>query len=193
MTLPGHGWSARTCSAARVTVRSRPRARRTAWCTSGRCRGAEGDDAVVLDIDTPEALDLLRTARPARPDRRFHPCAGWSRLKRGARSLVPPILLAQPASNTLHAERCHGGTHSHFRWNGRHLKCYRVALRSKGEAVHLVAREQGRLADLAGRIGATYSVADVEDGASIAKAVEDRRRWEAVCSRASVMPWVPSR
>ena len=47
------------------------------------------------------------------------------------------------------------------------------ALRSKGEAVHLVAREQGRLADLAGRIGATYSVADVEDGASIAKAVED--------------------
>ncbi len=24
----------------------------------------EGDDAVVLDIDTPEALDLLRTARP---------------------------------------------------------------------------------------------------------------------------------
>ena len=39
--------------------------------------------------------------------------------------------------------------------------------------MHLVAREQGRLADLAGRIGATYSVADVEDGASIAKAVED--------------------
>ncbi len=116
-----------------------------------------GDDAVVVDIDTPEALDLLRTdtARPGLTAAATA-CAGSSRLKLGAGSLVPRHS-AGPVSPRCHCRRSvamaepiliFGGT-------GGIGSAIAAALRSKGQAVHLVARERGRLAELAGRIGAT--------------------------------------
>jgi NAD(P)-dependent dehydrogenase (short-subunit alcohol dehydrogenase family) len=47
------------------------------------------------------------------------------------------------------------------------------ALVARGQRVHLVGRDAGKLAAVAGRIGATVSVADVEDTASIARAVDE--------------------
>ena len=42
----------------------------------------------------------------------------------------------------------------------------------RGEAVHLVGRDGGRLAALAGELGGTHAVADVLDGGALAKAVQ---------------------
>ncbi len=47
------------------------------------------------------------------------------------------------------------------------------ALREKGRLVHLVGRDAGRLASLAAEIGATSSVADVEDREALARAVSE--------------------
>src|SRR5689334_15330246 len=47
------------------------------------------------------------------------------------------------------------------------------ALVAKGERVHLVGRDVGRLSAAAGRLGATMSVADVEDPQSISRAVDE--------------------
>lgn len=47
------------------------------------------------------------------------------------------------------------------------------ALVAKGERVHLVGRDVGRLSAVAGRLGATMSVADVEDPPSISRAVDE--------------------
>lgn len=46
------------------------------------------------------------------------------------------------------------------------------ALAAKGHALHLVARDEARLAALAGATKARFSVADVADGAALRKAVE---------------------
>ncbi len=48
-----------------------------------------------------------------------------------------------------------------------------AALREKGRAVHLVARDEARLRAAAASIGAGYSVADVEDAGSIKRAVAE--------------------
>lgn len=46
-----------------------------------------------------------------------------------------------------------------------------AALRQQGRAVHLVARDEAKLRRAADEIGATFSVADVEDGEAIRRAV----------------------
>lgn len=46
-------------------------------------------------------------------------------------------------------------------------------LRAQGRNVHLAARNEARLQALAAEIGASWSVCDVEDGASIARAVTE--------------------
>lgn len=48
-----------------------------------------------------------------------------------------------------------------------------AALAQAGQAVHLVGRDAGRLAAVAGPIGATTSVADVEDGVALHRAVTE--------------------
>lgn len=46
-------------------------------------------------------------------------------------------------------------------------------LRADGRGVHLVARDEGKLAALAQAIGASYSVCDVHDRAAITRAIAD--------------------
>jgi NAD(P)-dependent dehydrogenase (short-subunit alcohol dehydrogenase family) len=46
-------------------------------------------------------------------------------------------------------------------------------LRAQGRGVHLAARDEGRLQALAGEIGASFSVCDVNDADAIKKAVSD--------------------
>lgn len=46
-------------------------------------------------------------------------------------------------------------------------------LRAQGRAVHLAARDQAKLKALAGEIGATWSVCDVNDPGALAQAVTD--------------------
>jgi NAD(P)-dependent dehydrogenase (short-subunit alcohol dehydrogenase family) len=60
-----------------------------------------------------------------------------------------------------------------FGGNGGIGSAVAAALVTKGLRVHLVGRDQGKLAAVAEPLGATLSVADVEDADSIARAVDD--------------------
>jgi NAD(P)-dependent dehydrogenase (short-subunit alcohol dehydrogenase family) len=60
-----------------------------------------------------------------------------------------------------------------FGGNGGIGSAVAAALVARGQRVHLVGRDERRLASVAGRLGATLSVADVEDGEAIARAVDE--------------------
>jgi NAD(P)-dependent dehydrogenase (short-subunit alcohol dehydrogenase family) len=60
-----------------------------------------------------------------------------------------------------------------FGGNGGIGSAVAQALSARGQRVHLVGRDERRLAAVAGPLGATLSVADVEDGEAIARAVDE--------------------